>query len=171
MDHIRGSESAEGSIHGACLAFRFANFVRSHAEIKALISWQPAAAPNWHRRRRRRRRTFVRSFVRLLARSLARPTAYRCDRRKREPGIRRIILIHNYVIILLITTPCVCQIIPPLNVSNERRDARSQGRRNFEGRIYVYAGLYIIDQKFSKEMNVEDNSFVLLAKSLKSFFC
>lgn len=68
MDHIRGSESAEGSIHGVRLAFRFANFVRSHAEIKALISWQPAAAPNWHRRRRRRR-TFVRSFARSLART------------------------------------------------------------------------------------------------------
>lgn len=68
MDHIRGSESAEGSVHGVRLAFRFANFVRSHAEIKALISWQPAAAPNWHRRRRRRRAN-VRSFVCSLARS------------------------------------------------------------------------------------------------------
>jgi len=60
--------------HCACFVFRFANFVRSHAEIKALISWQPAAEPNWHRRRQRTfarslARSFVRSFVRSFARS------------------------------------------------------------------------------------------------------
>lgn len=41
MGHIR--EVRKGAQRGACFAFRFANFVRSHAEIKALISWQPAA--------------------------------------------------------------------------------------------------------------------------------
>lgn len=64
VGYIRAAESAKGNIRCISRLASLISLVRSHAEIKALISWQPSAAPNWHRRRYC---SFVRSHERPLA--------------------------------------------------------------------------------------------------------